>query len=299
MSPLLQRRRSEVNSHNIQSRKFSSIKISNDVGRCDINQKQKLNLINYSQRTLSNQQFLYLILSSTFITCFIAADVIGGKLFELKLPFSVFGYQAIDHTCGMITFPVTFVIGDLITEYFGPSATKRTVYLGLVVSLFAFIVFNIAQLVPPSKSILGVSQHSFDMIFGSAKLLYVGSLCAYLIGQLSNIWIFEFIKKVTGGKYLWLRSSGSTIISQLLDSVVVSYLGFSLGKSMTGQTPATIREVMGISATGYGLKFIITFALTPLLYLLRFVMISLFKLQTVPTPTITVQSSFPESEQDF
>jgi hypothetical protein len=68
--------------------------------------------------TLSKQQFLYVVLTSIFITCLIVADVIGVKLFEFKLPFKIFGFDSVEHTCGMITFPITFLLGDIINEYY-------------------------------------------------------------------------------------------------------------------------------------------------------------------------------------
>lgn len=97
---------------------------------------------------LSIHQFIYVVLTSTFITCLIIADVIGVKIFEIPLPFEIFGYKSIEHTCGMITFPVTFLLGDVINEYYGARATKQTVYIGLIMSILVFIVMNIAQVLP-------------------------------------------------------------------------------------------------------------------------------------------------------
>lgn len=98
-------------------------------------------------------------------------------------------------------------------------------------------------------------------------MLYLFS--AYLLGQLSDVWLFGVIKRLTKGKLLWLRATGSTVISQMLDSFVVSYVAFSFGKSVTNQTPATLAEVMNIAITGYGLKFVIAAAITPLIYIIR------------------------------
>lgn len=83
------------------------------------------------------------------------------------------------------------------------------------------------------------------------------------------MWLFGLIKKLTNGKLLWLRATGSTVISQMLDSFVVSYIAFSFGKSVTNQTPASLREVMNIAITGYGLKFVIAAAITPMIYVIR------------------------------
>ena len=210
------------------------------------------------------------------------ADVVGVKLFEIPLPYPVFGHTTVEHTCGMICFPITFVLGDMINEYYGPKAAKQTVYIGLAMSILVFTVMNIAQALPYLDRPFNVSKDSFDMIFGSAKLMYIASVTAYLIGSLSDIWLFGIIKKATKGKFLWLRATGSTVISQVLDSFVVSYIAFSLGKTLNGQPPASIPEVLNIAATGYGLKFALAASLTPMLYVLKSIMTDRFGLQPIP-----------------
>ena len=120
------------------------------------------------------------------------------------------------------------------------------------------------------------------MIFGSAKLMYVASILAYLAGQLSDIWLFGVIKKLTKGNYLWLRATGSTIISQMLDSFVVSYIAFSFGKKVTNQVPATLAEVFNIAITGYSLKFVIAGLITPILYLIRNILHDKFGFEPLP-----------------
>eukprot|EP00291_Cryptomonas_curvata_P012866 CAMPEP_0172202068 /NCGR_PEP_ID=MMETSP1050-20130122/30408_1 /TAXON_ID=233186 /ORGANISM="Cryptomonas curvata, Strain CCAP979/52" /LENGTH=271 /DNA_ID=CAMNT_0012879901 /DNA_START=186 /DNA_END=1001 /DNA_ORIENTATION=- len=233
--------------------------------------------------SLSPQQTAYVWLTSIFVTCLIIADVIGVKLFEIPLPFEVFGHKTVEHTCGMLTFPVTFLLGDLINEYYGTSAAKRTVYIGFGMSIFVFFIMNIAQAMPYLDKPFNVTPQSFDMIFGSAKLMYVASLCAYLVGQLSDIALFDIIKRATKGELLWLRATGSTVVSQLLDSFVVSYVAFSLGKSITGQEAATLPEVLDIATTGYGLKFFFSLAMTPIIYGTREWMHKTFQLEPLPS----------------
>ncbi|RYH32027.1 VUT family protein [archaeon] len=97
---------------------------------------------------LSIHQFVYLVLTATFVTCLVIADVIGVKIFEIKLPFPIFGHASIEHTCGMLTFPITFLLGDVINEYYGANATKQTVYIGLAMSILVFMVMNLAQALP-------------------------------------------------------------------------------------------------------------------------------------------------------
>ncbi len=97
---------------------------------------------------LSKPQSVYVALTSLFVTCLIVADVIGVKIFELTLPFKILGINKVEHTCGMLTFPITFLLGDIINEYYGPQATKNTVYLGLVMSVLVFFIMNVAQALP-------------------------------------------------------------------------------------------------------------------------------------------------------
>jgi len=231
---------------------------------------------------LNKQQFIYVVLTSIFVSCLLVADVIGVKLFEFKLPFPILGHNSIEHTCGMLTFPITFLLGDTINEYYGAKATRQTVYIGLAMSILVFAVINLAQVMPYLDKPFNVSKDAFDMIFGSAKLMYIASIVAYLIGQLSDIWLFGVIKRFTKGQYLWLRATGSTLVSQMLDSFAVSYVAFSLGKALTGQSPASIPEVLEIAVTGYGLKFFISALMTPALYGLRHVMHNYFGLEPLP-----------------
>ena len=124
---------------------------------------------------------------------------------------------------------------------------------------------------------------------------------AYVVGQLIDIWLFGLIKRVTKGlecihlscfriiikktvlgKYLWLRATGSTLISQFLDSFVVSYIAFSLGKTLTNQVPATLAEVSNIAVTGYALKFVISAAITPILYVVRNFLHDKFGFEALP-----------------
>jgi hypothetical protein len=232
--------------------------------------------------SFSKQQFVYVVLTSIFVTCLIVADVIGVKIFELTLPFTILGFKTVEHTCGMLTFPVTFLLGDIINEYYGAKATRTTVYIGLAMSIFVFGMMNIAQALPYLDKPFNVSPQAFNTIFGSAKLMYIASIAAYLVGQLIDIWLFGVIKRITKGKYLWLRATGSTLISQLLDSFVVSYIAFGPGKTLAGQAGASVREVLNIALTGYGLKFVISGLITPVLYWLRDIMHNVYELEPLP-----------------
>lgn len=237
------------------------------------------------QHTFTVAQRVYLWLAAIFISSLLIADIVGIKLFRIPLPFPILGYDAVEHTCGMLTFPVTFLLTDLVNEYFGKRAARRLTYLGFVSAIFAFIVINIAQAMPYLEAPFNVSKASFDAIFGSAKIMYIASVSAYLVGQLADIAVFGFIKRLTGQRFVWLRATGSTVISQFLDSFVVSYLAFSLGRQIfndPNNPPAPIEAIPKIAVTGYTLKFVIAIALTPVIYAGRAALHRWFGLQPLP-----------------
>ena len=149
-------------------------------------------------------------------------------------------------------------------------------------SILVFLVMNLAQALPYLDKPFNVTPDAFNMIFGSAKVMYIASIIAYLLGSLSDIWLFGVIKRATHGKLLWLRATGSTVISQVLDSFVVSYIAFSLGKTLTGQVGATFEEVLNIAATGYGLKFCLSAAMTPFLYVVKGILTEQYGLKPLP-----------------
>ena len=96
----------------------------------------------------SSAQKVYIWLATIFISSLLVADIVGIKLFRIPLPFPILGFDAIEHTCGMLTFPITFLLTDLINEYFGPHAARRVTYLGLAAGIFVFVIINIAQAMP-------------------------------------------------------------------------------------------------------------------------------------------------------
>ena len=225
---------------------------------------------------LNRQQIVYLWLAGFFVASLLVADIVGIKLFKL-------GW--VEHTCGMLTFPVTFLLTDLLNEYYGKRGARRVTWLGLAMGLYVFIVLNIAQAMPYLPADFNVKPEHFDAVFGSAKIMYMASLCAYLVGQMCDIAIFGFLKRVTGGRYVWLRATGSTVVSQMIDSFIVSWLAFKVGPELLGDgsraTP-TFYEILKIAATGYTLKFIIAIGITPLVYLGRTIMQRWFGLVPLP-----------------
>lgn len=221
---------------------------------------------------------LFILLSSFFVANALIAECIGGKLFSLEKllgmtpkPFSLLGEQGLTFTltCGVLLWPLEFVMTDIVNEYFGPKAVRRISYTAVGLICYAFVMFYLAIKVPPDTSFwtgsqkeVGVpdAQAAFNGIFGQGMWIIAGSLTAFLVSQVVDVWIFHKIKKVTGEKKVWLRATGSTIVSQLVDSFVVLFIAFKIGKHWSYQ------RVVAICLVNYAYKFTMAILLTPVIY---------------------------------
>lgn len=174
---------------------------------------------------------LFLGITAFFVANALIAECIGGKIFSLEkllgidpFNFSLFGQSglAFNLTCGVLLWPLEFVITDIVNEYYGPKSVKRISYTAVVLILYAFIMFYAAMEIPPAdfwissgteKGIPNM-QMAFGGIFGQGMWIIVGSLTAFLVSQIVDVTIFHKIKKATGEKWVWLRATGSTMVSQ-------------------------------------------------------------------------------------
>lgn len=241
-----------------------------------------------SPDTFDTRTRVYLWLAGVFITSLLIADITGSKffhfdLFTLSLP--VIGkYNFVTHSVGMLSFPITFLLTDLVNEYYGKRGARRLTYMGLAMSGFAFLLIFAGRKVPVSE-ISPVSQGSFDAVFAMSNRLYIASLTAYFVGQMCDIWLFGVIKRATGGKLVWLRSTGSTIVSQAIDSFLVTSILFASTINPKTQSSYTWHEILETAATGYILKFLIAVSLTPIIYLGRWVLRVKFGMTPMPADT--------------
>lgn len=214
---------------------------------------------------LRREHLLYLWLSALYTTALIIANVTGVKLFRFELPPAAgFG---IEHTAGMLAFPVTFLLTDLINEYYGKRATRLAAYIAFSMAAVAFIFVSIARALPIREGIPGTATHeAFETIFGGASLMYIASLAAFLVGALLDIALFGMFKRLTRGRWVWLRATGSTVISQLFDSFIVTFLFFQALQRLTGGDAPDLAFTVRTALTGYILKFVIAVLLTPVVY---------------------------------
>jgi queuosine precursor transporter len=211
---------------------------------------------------LSRPQKLFVVCSAIFLTALVVAEATASKLFTvMQLPFalSIMGEQfdEVIMTAGVIAFPVTFIITDLLNEYFGKSGIKFVTYLGVAMIIFEFVIIQIAMSVP-TASISPVPGDAFNTVFGASGRIILASLVAYFLGQMADISLFHWLRKLTDGKHLWLRATGSTFGSQFIDTFVVLFVAFY------GQL--TLQAVIAITLFNYGYKFIVAVLITPLIY---------------------------------
>lgn len=230
--------------------------------------------------TLDVRTKLYIWLSGVFVTSLVVANMIGSKLFRFELDLPLLGTFPVEHTVGMIPFPLTFLLTDLLNEYYGRKATRRITYIAFSMSVLAFVFIALGRAIPIKEGIPGTATHeSFENIFGQASLMYIASILAFLCGSLLDIWIFGIFKRLTRGRLVWLRATGSTVISQVFDSLLVTWLFFWGLPALLGDDHADLTFVLRTAATGYILKFVIAVLLTPLVYLGRWIIRRHFGMQ--------------------
>lgn len=201
---------------------------------------------------------LFLTLAALFVTSLVVGDLIGGKL--MAVPF--FGTTQL-LSVGFIPFPITFLLTDLLNEFYGKQAARTVTLVGLGMAVFTLVVITIAVAVPFHPVALapewkGVTPAAFDAVFASGTRILIASMVAYLFAQLLDIAIFHRLKRLTSGRMLWLRATGSTVVSQLLDTVVIQALVWS--------DNLDVPKLVGLIVASWLGKLLIAVLLTPLIY---------------------------------
>lgn len=220
---------------------------------------------------------LFVVLAGIFIANAILAEFVGIKIFAVETTFGLrpfnwelFGQTGtLNFTSGVVLWPVVFVLTDVVNEYYGRNGVRFLSFLAVGLISYAFLVaWVVIRLAPAdwwvtSFELQGVPdlQTAFAAIYGQGMWVIVGSLVAFLIGQLLDVGIFHRIRQVTGERLIWLRATGSTLVSQFIDSFVVLYIAFVLGPQ---QWP--MNQFLAIGTVNYAYKFIAALALTPVIY---------------------------------
>ncbi|MBV4359445.1 queuosine precursor transporter [Pinibacter aurantiacus] len=223
---------------------------------------------------------LFVAFAAFFVANALIAECIGGKIFSLESflgmkpsSFTLFGQSGLSFnlTCGVILWPLEFVLTDIVNEYYGPKAVRRISYIAVALISYAFVMFYFAIHLPGANFWLGSKQDqgvpdmqgAFNAIFGQGMWIIFGSLCAFLVSQIVDVTVFHRIKRATGDKWIWLRATGSTVISQFVDSFIVLFIAFKIGNNWSWQL------VLAICIVNYTYKFTMAIVLTPLIYLME------------------------------
>ena len=233
---------------------------------------------------LKKRTSLFLVLSGIFVANALLAELIGVKIFSGEALFGLPGAQIpvlggarldFNLTAGVIIWPVVFITTDIINEYFGKAGVKKVSVLTVFLILYAFLVISIVTGLPPAPFWLDVNSvdaegnpfninFAFNSVYRQGLGIIIGSVAAFLLSQFLDATIFHWLRRFTGSRKIWLRATGSTPVSQLVDSLVVLYVAFFL----FGNWP--MKQVLSVALINYIYKFCIAILLTPLLYLAHY-----------------------------
>jgi uncharacterized integral membrane protein (TIGR00697 family) len=197
-----------------------------------------------------------MVMAGIFITSAIVAELISAKLVYM-------GPYLSPMIAGIVPWPVVFLLTDVMNEYFGKQAVRRLSWITTGLIAFCFLVVFCAVKLPTAEG-SWLSDKEFAKAFGGSLWIMSGSICAFIVSQLLDVQLFHFFNKLTKGKMIWLRSTGSTVISQFVDSFIVALIGLYL----SGAYP--LKMVLTLAITGYLTKLVIAVFLTPLIYVMHY-----------------------------
>lgn len=206
---------------------------------------------------------LFVCLVAVFVSCLLLGDIIGGKTIPTPLgPISV----------GIIPFPITFLLTDVVNDFYGRKGARFLTIVGFAMAVLAYAILQLGNVLPAHESTY-FSQAEFSKIFGGSAQLFIASMIAYLLGQFLDIQVFQFWKALTQSKHLWLRATGSTLLSQIVDTVTINVVFWYwtaskdphsfLGMMSPGDRMSWIGAKIGRE---YGIKLVVAILLTPAVY---------------------------------
>lgn len=225
---------------------------------------------------------LFIILGGFFVANALVAEFIGVKIFALedsfgweRFNFDLFGQTgALQFSAGVLLWPIVFIMTDIINEYYGKRGIRLLTFMTIGLITYAFIMIFAAIWLAPADwwqgqyVDIGVPdmQDAFSAVFGQGLLIIVGSITAFALAQLTDVVSFHRIKRVTGEDKIWLRATGSTLISQLVDTFVILLIAFKWGPELIGRPAWSWGQLMAVATVQYTYKFLMAILLTPTLY---------------------------------
>ena len=227
---------------------------------------------------------LFIILSGIFLTNAIIAEIIGVKIFSMEstlgfepAQINLFGGFILDFnlTAGAVIWPVVFITTDVINEYFGKKGVRKISFLTAFFIAYIFIIIFLVTKLAPAAFWLDLNStdldgnpfdinYAFHTIFRQGLGIILGSLTAFLIAQFLDVFIFQRLRRITGKRMIWLRATGSTLISQLVDSFIVLWIAFYVFGNWS------MSDIYAVGTINYIYKFIVAIMLTPVLYIAHY-----------------------------
>jgi len=166
-----------------------------------------------------NANFLFLCLAAIFIASLVSCNLIFQKFFEIEIWIPIIGMYTFQQSVGLLPYPITFIVTDIISELYGKKKANQVVTAGLVASLFMLLVVTVSDKIPSAP--FGIGSDVFSQVFGLSSAAVFASMMAYLFAQYIDVRLFHFWKNLTKGKHLWLRNNASTMLSQFVDTAIV------------------------------------------------------------------------------
>jgi uncharacterized integral membrane protein (TIGR00697 family) len=216
-------------------------------------------------RQKGTADLIFLILAGLFIATLVTGNLIANKFVSVDLGFKTFVISA-----GVLPYPLTFLITDLLSEIFGKKETQKVVIAGFVASLLVVLIVLVGSLFPASGS-SPVSDAVYNQTFGSTWRVIAASMTAYLTAQLVDVKVYHFWKRLTNGKMMWVRNNGSTVFSQLIDSILVTTVIF-IGLEPAGKITSLILDA-------WFFKALVALVDTPFLYAITYLIRRQFNLK--------------------
>ncbi len=196
------------------------------------------------------KDIVFLILAGFFITNAIVAEMIGGKVIQF--------FGTFTQSIGIILWPV-FVLTDLINEHYGKSGVRKLTYITVALIIYMYVLLSIGIAIPAING-SPVSDESFAAVFGQSQWIIIGSIVAFLVSQLVDVYVFWMFRHRTGSGLIWLRATGSTVVSQLFDTFIVQYIAFVVPGKWSFDL------FLHNASWGYVFKLLIAVCLIPVIY---------------------------------
>ncbi len=207
----------------------------------------------------TRKQLVFFILGGFFLTNAILGELTGGKLFTVP-SFGLFDFESITLSIGVLPWPVVFITTDLVNEYFGKAGVRRLTFLAVGMISYAFLVLYLAIQVEAAPN-SPVPHDVFQTVFGQSMWIIVGSIVAFLVSQFVDVLVFLAVRERTGKRHLWLRATGSTVVSQLIDTFIILFIAFVIPGKLT------LEEFVQLGIGNYLYKVLIAALITPIIYM--------------------------------